>query len=136
MTCREIVNVKSLMQKVTHRKRSTENRKVEWLKVMQLQVTRDSPFQLKYKYTHNPNETIKTLDIRNRTRGQVKPLGLTHFLPLYPEERTVQEAKVKDLLTLMEFVPAAYADFYRSIKPSDTQEDGGVVDAADDIDCE
>ena len=80
------------------------------------------------KYTHNPEGPLVILNLRKAIRGNVKPLG-TYTLPvLYPNGWRVQEAKVKDLKSLMDFIPPSYAPFYEALQADALQNDGGVLD--------
>lgn len=63
---RDFVSLKDLKKAIVNRKVNTNGRKVEWLKIQWVSVSKDEPLQFQYRYSHNTLEIWKTeLEAKN-----------------------------------------------------------------------
>lgn len=113
-------NFKSLLEFVTHRKVDSNGDKVEWLKILLIEVTKEEPFLIKFKYGHGDLEQFRTLDLtKARTKGRPTTIGNKQVDVLHPHGVPVAQAKIVDLKSLLEFIPPVYQDFYNSLHGTD-----------------
>ena len=110
-----------------YRKVNTKKEKVEWLKIRWLQVSQDKPFQIRYRYSHNPLEVWKTLDVRKKRQGRPLDIGRVLLSPLYSGFRPINVKKLQDLHSLMKFIPPIHHSFYDHLQ-STVEDNSGSED--------
>ena len=69
MNREEFFSLKPLKQEIINRKVNRNGAKVQWLKMHWIFVSKDSPFQFKYRYSNNTLEAWKTVDLKRKTRS-------------------------------------------------------------------
>ena len=86
-----------------------------------IQVNKDKPFHFRFRYSHNTLEGWKIVDLNRKTKG--RPPVICHLpLPvLHGNGRAINKKKVEDLMSLIQFVPPIYHDFYKGLQADDIQ---------------
>ena len=116
----DFVTLAAVRAEIVYRKVNTLKEKVEWLRIRWIRITKDKPFQIQYKYSHNDLECWKILDVHRRKRGQPSDPGRLELQPLYTRPRPIKENKLKDLLELLDYIPPIHQGFYSSLPSSST----------------
>ena len=84
------------------------------LKMHWISMNEDKPLQFQYRYSNNPLECWKTVNLK-RTKGRPVDMGRITLPLLYDRPRAINPNKVSDLLELLDFVPPIHHLFYRCI---------------------
>ena len=71
----DFVTLAAVRAEIVYRKVNTLKEKVEWLRIRWIRITKDMPFQIQYKYSHNDLECWKILGVRRRKRGRPSDPG-------------------------------------------------------------
>ena len=82
ITTEDFVSTRNVRSEIVYRKTNTNGNKVEWLNIRWLQVSKDKPFEIQYRYSHNTLEAWKTLDVRRKRQGRPSDLGSVSLVPL------------------------------------------------------
>lgn len=116
------MSLRDLPKAFVNRKVNTKKQNVDWLRIRWIRVSKDEPLQFRYRYSHNPLEQWKVVDLKRRTKGRPPDMG--HIVPkkLYMSPRSIKSAK-KDLLELLNFVPPIYHAFYQDLVSEGTEDD-------------
>ncbi|KAJ8892287.1 hypothetical protein PR048_004867 [Dryococelus australis] len=85
---------------MTNRKISSDKDKVEWLRIQCIYFTSTNPYVMFYKYS---NQELAGFFNANLNKRVQTPLPNPELL--YPEERPIEEAKYKDVLSLLPCIP-------------------------------
>lgn len=88
-----------------------------------IRVSREEPFVIKYRYSHNTLEAWKAIDVKRRTRGRSVDMGKVALPPLYDGLRPIKAAKLCDLLQLLVYVLPIHHSFYRELRGTDSPEE-------------
>ena len=115
MTSQDFVSTKILEESITNRKKTTSGKKVAWLDIRWIKVTKDEPYNLFLKYSHKDEEEWSVLDLTKHGKGRRVNLGAAEQDLLYPGGRTITNAKKADLLSILKFIPQVYHGFYRKL---------------------
>lgn len=132
----DLKSVEQLEKAVVNRKVDVDGEKVEWLKIHWLCFRREEPKKIFFKYSSNEDVPFRCIDLsriggaRNRRNIDLGALVLTE---LYPRGRVIAAPKLRDLQSLLQFVPPVHHAFYNHLLGNDNQEDGGL-DEEQDID--
>ncbi|XP_074028086.1 uncharacterized protein [Leptinotarsa decemlineata] len=116
-------STKFLESTITNRKVSESKTKVEWLKIQWLRFRKDFPNTLQYKYSNHEDVYFETVDLKKRKSVSKNTMELPL---LYPNGNTINEAKKRDLLQLMELIPPIHHEFYKNLRSS-AQAAGGEI---------
>ena len=116
----EFVTLAAVRAEIVYRKVNTFKEKVEWLQIRWIGITKDKPFEIQYKYSHNDLESWKILDVRRRKRGRPLDPGRLVLQPLYTHPRPIKANKLKDLSELLDYIPPIYHEFYTNLQSSST----------------
>ena len=108
MSMDDFVSIENIRALIVHRKMNTQRQKVNWFDIRWLQVSKDKPFEIRYRYSLNSLEAWKTLDLRKKRPGRPADIGRVELAPLYSRPCTLSDEKLRDLRILMEFVPPIY----------------------------
>ena len=76
-----------------------------------IQLSKDEPYQIRYKYNHNSLEVWKVLDLKKFTRGHSLDLGRISLTPLYIGPRPLNSKNCTTLVTLCSLFPQLFMDF-------------------------
>ncbi|XP_063232506.1 uncharacterized protein LOC134536634 [Bacillus rossius redtenbacheri] len=103
---------------ITNRKQH-DGKKVSWLNIRVLRVSREKPFVMEYKYSHNEDIQFEEVSFAKRLKGIQTPL---HKLVLkQTQPKPIKDVKKKDIESMLPFVPPVYHTFYHSILAATTQ---------------
>ena len=108
MNREDFVSLKPLKAAIVNRKKNTVGGKVEWLKMHWISVNKDKPLQFQYRYSNNPLECWKTVNLKKRTKGRPVDMGRITLPLLYDRPRAINPNKVSDLLELLDFLSLPY----------------------------
>ena len=111
------------MKLIVNRKVTVTGRKVEWLNMHWIRAEKDSPYAFKYRVSHNDLEEWNVVDVRPKRVGHQQDMGLVSIIPLYSSPRPINAAKVKDLHSLLHYVPLVHHDFYKALRSHEEQDD-------------
>ena len=79
-------------------------------------------FEFRYRYTINPLEPWKIVNVKRRSKGRPTDLGRTPLPELYPGKRQISVKKLADLKELLQFIPPIHHEFYQSLEDATTVE--------------
>ena len=128
MATSDFVSVNGIKKSITNRKTTTHGLKAEWLNIRWIQVNKDQPYQFHFRCSHNTLEAWKVVDLKKKSKG--RPPVISHIdLPiLYEGGRSINKKKLDDIMSLLQFVPPVYHDFYKTLRATDevseAEEDG------------
>ena len=116
------MSLRDLPKAFVNRKVNTKKQN-DWLRIRWIRVSKDESLQFRYRYSHNPLEQWKVVDLKRRTKGRPPDTG--HIVPKKPymSPRSIKSAKKKDLLELLNFVPPIYHAFYQDLVSEGTEDD-------------
>lgn len=116
MAMSDFVSVQAIRSEIVYRKINTKKEKVEWFNIRWLQLQKDNPLMIRYRYSYNTLEVWKVLDLRKRRVGRPVDIGRLHLTPLYSSPRPINAKKLEDLNTLMQFIPPVHHAFYTGLE--------------------
>lgn len=100
---------------ITNRKVNTNKSKVQWLNIRWARFEKSEPFQMKYRFSHNDLEPWKILNLKKRQKGRPRNVGQI-TLPLLRENPPgLKKNKLTDILSLLDYVPPVYHDYYTQL---------------------
>ena len=117
------LSVEPLVKLIVNRKVTVTGGKVEWLNMHWIRVEKDSPYAFKYRVSHNDLEEWNVVDVRPKRVGRPQDMGRVSLPPLYSSPRPINAAKVKDLHSLLHYVPPVHHDFYKALRSHEEQDD-------------
>lgn len=106
----------------TNRKKTTEDNNFSWLTISWIRVQRTDPLSFKFKTTCNSLIDFETvnLDKNKSKRGpNLRNFSNVQQHILYPRRRVVTEAKKKDMLDLLSFIPPTHHQYFKNL-PTET----------------
>lgn len=75
VTLNDFFNIKPLKKLIVHRKKDTEGNKVRWLKMAIIELRREFPKSIFFKYSHENNEPYHELYVGKRAKNDNGRLG-------------------------------------------------------------
>ena len=121
MEIQDFVSIENVKSSIVYRKVNTHKEKVNWLDIRWIRVSKDHPFQMQYRYSHNTLEAWKVLDVQPKRQGRPPDTGRATLEPLYMNERCLQSNKLSDLKELMQFIPPVHHSFYTKLLEQPTE---------------
>ena len=122
MTSEDFCSLQPLVKAIVNRKVNSSKEKVKWLKMHWIRVKKERPFEFRYRYTINPLEPWKIVNVKRRSKGRPTDLGRTPLPELYPGKRQISVKKLADLKELLQFIPPIHHEFYQSLEDATTVE--------------
>ena len=89
------------------------NTKVEWLNIRWIQLKKEKPFEIRYRYSHNALEAWKILDVQRKRAGRPADPWKIPQVPLYTKPRPIN---TEDLQELLDFIPPVHHTFYNNLQ--------------------
>lgn len=134
MTGDDFLSTKSLESRVTRRKCATDGFPVNWLKIQWLQYRKSEPFTIFFKETLIEDMPFSQIDITpTKQRGRRVSLPSIPMDKLYIGVRPVTEAKKKDMMDLLPYIPPISQEFFLNLQTSaEIGEDTGPIPEAND----
>lgn len=123
----EFLSTKPLEDSITNRKKDTEGRKINWLKIRWLRFKKGAPFQIKINESFSEILGFRTLDISKKTsKGRPgRPVEVQTLLTvqqgqLYPTRRQMTFKKKEDMLSLLPYIPPIHHGYFRNLPGNQT----------------
>jgi len=130
----DLKSAEQLEKVVVNRKVDTEGLKVEWLKIRWLCFKCEAPKKIFFKYSNNEDVPFRCIDLSciggPQNRSDIN-LGSLVLPDLYPQGREIAGPKLRDLQTLLQFVPPIHHAFYNQFIVNDNADDGGLIEEQD-----
>ena len=121
MEASDFVLVSAIKKTIVNRKVTTHGQKVEWLNMRWIQVNQDEPYQFRFHYSHNSLEAWKTVDLKRKEKGRPPVISCIPLPVLHSDGRGISRKKLDDLMSLLQFVPPVYHDFYKNLQATDVE---------------
>lgn len=122
MKSTDFVSVDGIKDSITNRKTTTQGVKVEWLNIKWIHVDKDKPFQFCFRYSHNSLEAWKVVDLKKKGKGRPPVISRICLPILYENGRSINSKKLDDILSLLQYIPPVFHQFYNNLKASDETE--------------
>ena len=106
---------------IINRKKSVDGEKVEWLNIHWVRVEKDCLLAFKYSYTHNDLEPWKSVDLRPKRVGRPSDMAQVILPQLYDGPQPINPAKLRDLRSLLCYIPPIHHGFYEALPADDTE---------------
>ena len=132
MKIEDFVSLQNVRSSIVYRKVNTHKEKVKWLDILWIRVSKDRPFDILYRYSHNTLEARKVLDVHPRRQGRPPDVGRTVLVPLYTSERCLHSNKLQDLKALLYFIPPVYHQFYNGLLEQSAKSSPGSAEEEDE----
>lgn len=94
------MSTKNIPAEIVYCKVNTKKEKVEWLNIRWIQLQKEKPFEIRYRYNHNALEAWKTLDVQRKRADLPADPGRIPLVPLYTNPRPINSKKLQDLQEL------------------------------------
>lgn len=124
----EFLSTKPLEDSITNRKKDTEGKKINWLKIRWLRFEKGAPFQIKINESFSELiSEFRTLDISKKTSKGTpgRPTDVQTLLTeqqgqLYPTRRQMTFKKKEDMLSLLPYIPPIHHGYFRNLPGNQT----------------
>ena len=131
----EFKSIVPLQNLLISRKKSETGDNVEWLKIKQMRFKRAAPGVMEYKYSHNPLVEFSSVNFNRRLKGRPAHLKNVELPVLYPRGRLLSEMKLKDLKSLLKYVPPIHHSFYNNLESTTEEQETTLEHDCDDDVC-
>ena len=118
----DFVSTAQLTSMIVNQKIDIHKQKVDWFSIHWIHVERAKPLQFQFRRTLNTLEAWKTVNLRPKRAGRPSDMGRMILEPLYPAQRPIKPAKLKDLQELMCYVPPIHHAFYATLTETTSAE--------------
>ena len=118
----DFVSVQNVRSMIVYRKVDVNKQKVDWLSIRWLRFSKEHPLEIYFRYSHNTLEAWKILDVHPRRQGRPSDVGRTALVPLYTSQRCIKDSKIKDLKSLMDYIPPVHHPFYNALQETTEKE--------------
>ena len=115
----DFISLAEIKKSIVNRKVTINREKVEWLKIRWIRVTKDNQLQFQFRYTHNTLEGWKTVDLKRKGKGRPPVIANIPLPELYSGGRAINQKKMDDLSSLLQFVPPVHHRFYTMLRSED-----------------
>ena len=112
MEQQDFVSVGELAKYVTVRKLDEDGNKVEWLKIQHIQIRKEAPLKMYYKYSVQDELPFSCLSFVRKGRVLKQDFTLKLF---YSKPRQVSHEKANDILKLLKYVPPIHHSLYEAV---------------------
>ena len=112
----DFVSVKNIRAEIVHRKVNTKKEKVEWLNIRWIELRKEKPFEIRYRYSHNCLEAWKILDVQRKRVGRPPDPGRIPLERFGATPRPINTKKLQDLRELLDFIPPVHHAFYNDLQ--------------------
>ncbi|CAH1110662.1 unnamed protein product [Psylliodes chrysocephalus] len=115
------VSTLKLEKEICNRKKSRQEKKINWLKIKEIKILKEKPYSIFNKNTYEDTDTdYKEIDIKKGKGKPQKTPFSRHLQPLWPNGKPVAEAKLKDIESYLYLIPLADHPFYVNIISDNT----------------
>ncbi|KAJ8889319.1 hypothetical protein PR048_008818, partial [Dryococelus australis] len=116
MNKEDVKNTTRIEVNMVNTKNTTTGDKVEWFNIKEMRFTKNKPGIMEYKFTHNSLIGFNSIYLNKRLTSSPANLGSLVLPILYPQGRELSEEKLKDVRSLLQFVPPVYHAFYNGLQ--------------------
>ena len=124
------VSTKKIRAKIVYNKVNTKE-KVEWLNIRWIQLRKEKPFEIRYRYSHNAVDTWKILGVQRKRAGRPAEPGRIPLVPLYTNPRQINAKKLQDLQKLLDFILPVHHALYNNLQSTADAYSGSKEDSED-----
>lgn len=110
MAQNEFISSNDICSLIVNRKITSMNSKISWLNIDTIENRKHEPFKLFLKETNNPTQYIVNL----HKAGVTKEIFADATLPV-AEKKKITKKKFQDLISLLEFMPQKFHEFYKKL---------------------
>ena len=114
-------SVEPLLKLITNRKVDESDQKVNWLDMQWLQLRKNEPYKLFFKYSLDDDASFSFILLAKR--GRQTNLSEVSLAPLYCGATKLSKEKYSDLMKLLKYIPPIYHDFYQKLEHSGHNKD-------------
>ena len=119
MKTSDFLSLKSLKPCIVNRKQDTQKNSINWLSIRWIRITKDKPFQFRFRYSLNELEVWKTVNLQRKTKGRPVHMGRITIPQSHPGPRSISQKKLDDLKDLLDFIPPIHHSFYQNLHGED-----------------
>ena len=112
MQQQDFLSLSELAKYVTVRKRDVDGNKVERLKIQHIQIRKEAPLTMYYKYSVQKDLPFSCVSFSRKGRPFKDDYALKS---LYNEPRPLSVEKANDLHKLLKYVQPVYRSFYNTV---------------------
>jgi hypothetical protein len=128
MRSSDFIDLTAMSNQLCNRKKDTDGNKVSWLNIQTIRFTHDTPGIMKIQYVCGPDGPWFYADLRKTCHSTVA----MKLIKASSEPRKLNLKKIKDLRSLMPFIPPVYHAFYAALQ-ADESDVNGVLPFENDI---
>lgn len=110
----DFMSTKVLEKNTTNRKLFITKEKVNWLKTKQILINKENKFDIFMKTIDK--EHFDQLNIAKKSKGKTIDICQHDLILLWPNGKEIPQAKVNDLMSMLDLIPRDCHDFYKSLK--------------------
>ena len=115
MKCENFISTKYLENAIQKRKKkNTEGKKVNWLKICWLRFCKSAPYTISYKTSMEDTE-FKTLDLSPTVRGRPPKFERIALKCFYINARPITHEKYKDMMLLLPYIPPVHHKYFKTL---------------------
>ena len=114
----KFLGVNNLQSYLNFRALDNFGKKLSWLSLKKIQIRKDSPLTMKFKYTNDLDEQYRTINLRRRKQKSLKSIKLP---TLYNDPIKISLEKYKDLQSLLQYIPPIHHSFYKNLAHKKTK---------------
>lgn len=118
MKMENFVSVKNIRAEIFHCKLNTKM-EVEWLNIHWIELRKEKPFEIRYRYSHSSLEAWKILDVQRKRAGRPPDPGRIPLERFGATPCPINPKKVQDLRELLDFIPPVHYAFYNDLQSAD-----------------
>lgn len=115
MTCNDFVKAELLTKALVNRKTDNKGQKIKWLQIKQMMFKKEKPGIMFFKHSHSDMVEFREVNFNKRLKGAPSNLAATPLPLIYPEGRKLSAAKIKDIKSLLSYVPPVNHQFYNNM---------------------
>ncbi|CAG9765894.1 unnamed protein product [Ceutorhynchus assimilis] len=123
MEKKNFVSTKMLEKEIINRKKSCVEEKINWLKIKEIKILKESPYSIFIKTNYEDSDDYKEINIKKGKGKPQKTPFSRHLTPLWPDGKPIAEAKLKDIKSYLHLIPLADHPFYVNLIGDDTIEE-------------
>jgi hypothetical protein len=107
------LSISELQKYTTIRKTSIDGHNVEWLKMQWIQIRKEEPLKMFFKYSVQEDIEFQCVDFSKK--GNSLADSEYTLQPLYREQRPLSHEKAADIKKLLKYLPTVHLKFYTDI---------------------
>lgn len=113
MSSDNFYDLSAILSTMTKRNVTVDKKKFDFRDVCQIRVTSEHPQCIEIKNTYEESEQWQMVSLQKR--GRQVNIGEIQLKQLYTSPRSIPKPKVDDVLSLVNWIPPVWHDFYKNI---------------------